>query len=338
MLHTARSTFMPGRVSDLARTLGTAGVAAFASFAAACSDSTSPTTSSTPTMTQPSAPSAMVTPCSPRVCARIAYDFTPGGKAGGPTYVYSMNPDGSNKKQLAKGARPSWSPDHLKIAYVSYVNKYDIFTMNGDGSGVTQLTSSPSEDQDPSWSPDGKFIAFASNRGKTYDIWIMESNGANPVQLTTADDANESNPAWSPDGKRIAYSSISNVTGAWEVHIIDIATKVVTVPPVAVKKAYYPAWSPDGMRLAFASEQSVESCGIWILDMTSTATIAPFKGAGYGRCTHPSFSPDGKRLVFTNYYLDGSMIQSANVDGTNGYWGLTSGPPTVSSSPSWAFR
>ena len=337
MLRIARTTVMGSPVTDLARRLAAAGLGTVGLFAAACSDSTSPTKSSAPAVTQPSAPSAAVVPCSPRVCARIVYAYS--ATQNSFTNLYSMNPDGSNKKLLGKGARPAWSTDHLKIAYVSLANAYDIFTMNPDGSGVVQLTSSPSEDVDPSWSPDGKHIAFSSTRsGGTYDIWIMEANGANPIRFTMTDDAHESAPAWSPDGTRIAFTSQPTNSALMQLRIIDIATKAVTVPPVATKLSYYPAWSPDGTLLAFASEKAGASCGIWILDMSSTASISPFKGAGYGRCTHPSFSPDGKQLVFTNYYLDGSMIQKANIDGTNGYSGMTSGPPTRSESPSYAFR
>jgi len=80
--------------------------------------------------------------------------------------IYVMGGDGSNKKKLADGDRPTWSPDHVKIAFTKSTanNNYEILSMNADGSGVMQLTFSPSQEIDPSWSPDRTKIAYASTK------------------------------------------------------------------------------------------------------------------------------------------------------------------------------
>ena len=193
---------------------------------AACSDTTP--TAVRPNMIAPDSASAMVIPfrC-PDACTRIVYSHRTSAADVTPE-IYVMGGDGSNKKKLADGDRPTWSADHVKIAFTKSTanNNYEIFSMNADGSGVMQLTFSPSQEIDPSWSPDRTKIAYASTKNGSYDIWVMLANGAMPFRLTTNDLAQETAPAWSPDGTRIAYVSAAN--GGARVLITDVTTKVTT--------------------------------------------------------------------------------------------------------------
>src|SRR5262249_58093288 len=79
---------------------------------------------------------------------------------------------------------PSWSPDGRKIAFTANSNGSsngvgDIFTMNPDGSGQTQLTNDPADDYGPCWSPDSSKIAFHSNRTGNYEIYEIGADGSN---------------------------------------------------------------------------------------------------------------------------------------------------------------
>lgn len=311
--------------------------AAIVAVAAACSDApTAPARSAV----APEAPSSILIDrgCFP-YCDRILYthrtspaDFFP--------EVFAMNSDGTSKKKIADGEQATWSVDHKKIAYVNFSNNatYDIYTMNPDGSGVTQLTFFKSDELAPSWSPDRSKIAFASNRAGSYDIWIMQANGAVPVRLTTDGTRDEFDPAWSPDGKRIAYTSMYQ--GIERILVTDVTTKVTTiVNTTGSYQAATPIWSPDGKRIAFTTSDFL-SCGIRITDASGSGNFVNIQGPGWGLCGYASFSPDGTKIVFQNVdeKTNAMTIMSVKADGTGAYTSLTSGFPLQDGLPVWSSR
>ena len=97
--------------------------------------------------------------------------------------------------------------------------------MNSDGTQASQLTDNPGEDWNPSWSPDGTSLAFASNRNGNWDIYTMNSDGTQVTQLTD-NPSSDLEPVWSPDGARLAFTS--NRNGGLEVFLIDISGRTVT--------------------------------------------------------------------------------------------------------------
>ena len=82
----------------------------------------------------------------------------------------------------------------------------EIFVMNADGTGVTQLTNNDADDWHPVWSPNGKQIAFQGDRDGDDEIFVMNADGTGGTQLTDHD-ADDWGPVWSPNGKQIAFQS-----------------------------------------------------------------------------------------------------------------------------------
>jgi TolB protein len=118
----------------------------------------------------------------------------------GEPQIYVMNSSGSNLKRISSGGYstdPSWSPNTEvnKIAFVRVEGlEANIFTINPDGSDEQRLTSGSGRNENPSWSPDGHYIAFSSTRRRAQNIYIMYFNGESQHPLTK--DGGKSFPTW----------------------------------------------------------------------------------------------------------------------------------------------
>src|SRR5262245_14688613 len=112
---------------------------------------------------------------------------------------------------LQAAATPSRTPDQIAFSSDRTGKQYDIYVMNADGTGVTNLTNHAGNDMNPAWSRDGSKIAFQSNRDGNFEIYVMNADGSNQTRLTN-NRANDVVPSWSPDGDRVAFLSFRDGT------------------------------------------------------------------------------------------------------------------------------
>ena len=196
----------------------------------------------------------------------------------------------------------------------------------------------------PAISPDGKMIAFASDRNGNWDIYIkpIEGGQARPV---TNSPAQELHPSWSPDGQTIVCSALGQQSGQWEMLLIDVNN------PASRKFLGYglfPEFSPTGEKIAFqrARFRGTRWFSIWTLDLQNGEAVRPTQIAASSNAAAitPTWSDDGARLAFATVINPNTNDPNArpnvadvwviDIDGTN-RTKLTS-DKYVNLQPSWS--
>ncbi len=159
---------------------------------------------------------------------------------------------------------------------------------------LTQLTFGAGLQSEPTWSPDGRFIAYSSDRGGNFDIWVQQVSGGNPVQVTKAA-AHDWQPDWSPDGNSLAFRSEREGGGLFVVPVLGGNERKVS------SFGYRPQWSPDGTQLLFYSSNLKNVTAppkIYVVGLDGAPpreVLASLTGEFPGRL-RVAWHPDGQRL------------------------------------------
>jgi eukaryotic-like serine/threonine-protein kinase len=165
-------------------------------------------------------------------------------------------------------------------------------------SAVTNFAGVQAE---PALSPDGRSVAFVSNRDGHFNIYVGLVQGGSLIQITH-DPNLESRPSWSPDGATLAYARL-NHWGLWDIWEVPA---LGGTPRRVILNAADPTWSPDGHSLAYLNLAAEGFGGVWTSSITGeNARQAVPPPYACGMDTQPRFSPDGRQIAFASRCTDG---------------------------------
>jgi serine/threonine-protein kinase len=158
----------------------------------------------------------------------------------------------------------------------------------------TQVTDTEGEETEPSISPDGKSIAYASRVRGSWDVYVQRIGGRNPLVVAGDPDRDESAPAFSPDGQTIAYNEAQGTGGIFVAGATGESSRRLT------DFGFDPTWSPDGRHIAFDTERisnpytRLSTSGLWVVDLAG----GPPRKLDEGDAAQPAWSPSGARIAF----------------------------------------
>ena len=224
--------------------------------------------------------------------------------------LFTMNNDGSNKKQITNLKNscyyPFYSPDGNKIVFMSLIeNNTIICIVDSNGGNYKCLTKQTDKTSDPSWSPDGTNIIFSSEKEGNNEIYLMDLNGNNWRQLTD-NPASDQTPSISPDGKNVVFAS--NRDGNNELYIMDIDGKNVRRLTIDPRSDRVPRWSANSEKIIWYSREPSTVAGSgkksWagaeIYEIDKDGSNRKQITNNYFRDQSPFYSPDGKSILFTS--------------------------------------
>jgi TolB protein len=188
----------------------------------------------------------------------------------------------------------------------------EIYLLDAQGQ-ARNLTDNGGEDSYPCWSPDGKRIAFASDRGGAMNIYVMDADGGNVKQLTTFDDRSRC-PAWSPDGKQILFTRGVDMEGC-ALFVMDADGG--NVKQIGSDDVWNPAWSPDGKQILFTSLREQDGFRIYVMNADGSNVRQLTTNANRFGSVYPSYAPDGKKILWCDGDGDSLELHVADADGSN---------------------
>jgi Tol biopolymer transport system component len=243
--------------------------------------------------------------------------------------IFSMKPDGTNKKRLTNNSTndedPQLSPNGRWVVFEREVNgNADIFKMKPDGSQVTRLTNNAAgtvDNKDPGWSPTGQRIVFSSDRNGDDSLYLMNADGTGETRLTFPDSADDdSNPRWAPNGEKIAFTR--------EFDSASVDASICVIRPNASGETCItgdqfdsiddPDWSPNSMRITFEGhEPASPSANENIYTMNPNGDNVVQRTARNDHASDPAYSPDGSKIIFEVKEDPPNSLFRMNADGSN---------------------
>ncbi|MGH9842404.1 MAG: hypothetical protein ACREEM_26965, partial [Blastocatellia bacterium] len=290
----------------------------------------------------------------------------PGRDTQGRQQLFTITPDGANRRQLTfenDNSLPSWSPDGAQMVYVSRTPTPYLTIMNADGGNKRTLRVGDA----PDWGPNGLIVFTSANQpvpnsGAPAEIWVVGSDGSAPRQVTFGGShAGRVHPSWSPDGTRIVYMQLtpqadndtSNGCPAlpfraelWIINADGANARLLTTPGFfnydsngqiinSANHANAPDWSAAGDYITFWSGQEQCYGQVWRINADGSGRTQLTKAPIPSHNDDPAWSPDGTQVLFTTDRIGRPETWVMNADGSNPRFLTESAPGPGPADAAW---
>ncbi len=233
--------------------------------------------------------------------------------------VWSMNPDGSEQKQLTNYrsicTTPAVSADGTRLAFTTYarVNPMIFIHSLETGRRLPFYNQVASMNATPAFTPDGRQVLYASTASGYAQIYIANADGSGVRRLSNVR-AIEVEPKVSPKGGEVVF--VSGRSGPQQIYKMNLDGANVERLTTGEGEASNPAWHPSGEVIAFAWTRGFEpgNWNLFLMDVASRRVDQLTHGAG--RNENPSWAPDGRHLAFSSNRSGSSQIWTMLADGT----------------------
>ncbi len=206
----------------------------------------------------------------------------------------------------------SWSPDGKKVVVVTNISgRHNLWVVPAAGGWPQQLTISDQRQRNPSWSPDGQWIAFQSDKdgNEQWDIFVVSPKNGDVVNLTNSPAVSEESPTWQPHGRLLAIMVRPKDSAAAEVATLDVLThRVRKITDNTPKDRFNsdPIWSPDGKQIAYTQELATgKDSNVFVADIATGKSTNLTPHTGEHLFAASSWSPDGKTLLISSDAANG---------------------------------
>jgi Tol biopolymer transport system component len=248
--------------------------------------------------------------------------------------IYTVEPEGSNLSRLTNSThwetRPIWSPDGTEMAFSDDRGDVGIPVMSADGSNLRYITTDPnitgSVSFFPTWSPDGTKLAFSSGNppDAIFDIYTIDLDGSNQINLTKTPRQNESYADFSPDGSQMCFSFGSGgPKPAFGIYLMNADGSDPTLL-FEDDSSGQCDWSPNGTKIVFnhtdfSDDTSGEGYGdaeVFVInaDGSGLTNLTSNSAGDY----NPRWSPDGTKITFMSNRDGGDYdIYTMDADGSD---------------------
>lgn len=232
----------------------------------------------------------------------------------GQTYnLWVADADGENAQSALASAEPiispSWAPNGMQIAYVSFESRKPVIFVHDVATGKRRLVANfKGSNSAPAWSPDGKTLAATLSRDGGSQLYLLDANGGEPRRLAQSGSI-DTEPTFTADGRTIYF--VSDRGGAPQIYRMPASGGSAERVTFTGTYNISPALSPDGKWLAYISRVS----GVFklhVMDIASGATTAITDTTAD---ENPSFSPNSRLIMYATHQLGREALMTTTLDG-----------------------